>query len=68
MELKFNTAQVSKERRMSKYFGSEEAQSPATPKFRSSLEFDDQGVENIAKLVFKGLKGGQNKSDTVSKQ
>ena len=62
MELKFNTAQVSKERRMSKYFGSEEAQSPsATPQIRSSLEFDDQGVENISKLVFKGMKVGQNK-------
>ena len=32
------------------------------------MEFDDQGVENISKLVFKGMKGGQNKSGVISKQ
>ena len=49
------------------YFGSEEAQSPTTPQIRSNLEFDDQGVENISKLVFKGMKGCHNKTGVVSK-
>ena len=32
------------------------------------MEFNDQSVENISKLVFKGMKGGQNKSGVISKQ
>ena len=31
------------------------------------MEFDDQGVENVSKLVFKGMKVGQNKSGVISK-
>ena len=35
---------------------------------RSDLTFNDQGVENIAKLVFKGMQGSQmRQSSTVSK-
>ena len=50
----------------SEYFGGTE---PITepPKIRCSLEFDDQGVDNIAKLVFNGMRGGDHSKTTLCK-
>ena len=46
-----------KKQSRTEFFGGTE---PATdqPVIRSALDFDDQGVDNIASLVFNGMRGG----------
>ena len=45
------------------YFGGTEPLTPeTTPVIRSALEFDDKGVNNIAKLVFNGMKANPTNS------
>ena len=55
-----------KRTRTSEYFG---GTVPLTeePKIRSNLEFDDQGVDNIAKLVFNGMRGGDHSKSVLNK-
>ena len=37
------------------------------PEFRNDLEFDDQSVDDISKLVFNGMKGSQNTTGELTK-
>ena len=44
------------QRRSTKFFGGSEPARPDVKPFpQSALTFDDQSIENIAKLVFKGM-------------
>ena len=46
------------ERPSTQFFGgAEPARQDVKPFPQSSLTFDDKGIENIAKLVFKGMQG-----------
>ena len=45
-------------RKSTQFFGGSEPARPDLKPFpQSNLTFDDQGIENIAKLVFKGMQG-----------
>ena len=50
------------------YFGGTEPYTPS-PKTqpRESLEFNDDGVDNIAKMVFKGMKGPSSSKEVLTK-
>ena len=50
------------------YFGGTKPLTPSnTPVVRCDLEFDDQGVENIAKLVFNGMKSQPTSTELTKK-
>ena len=53
---------------VSEYFGGTEPYTPSPYTMpRNSLEFDDDGVDSIAKLVFKGMKGPASSSTVLTK-
>ena len=53
-----------KRTRTTEYFGGTTPLTPeTTPVIRCDLEFDDEGVENISRLVFKGMRNNPNQTD-----
>ena len=57
-----------KKANVSEYFGGTEPYTPSPNSMpRNSLEFDDDGVDSIAKLVFNGMKGPTSSSTVLTK-
>ena len=57
-----------KKENLTEYFGGVEPSAKETPRIRCALEFNDQGVEKIANLVFHGMRNGESGKQVVSKQ
>ena len=52
----------------SEYFGgSKPLSEEESPKIRSSLEFDDKSVTNIANMIFHGMRGGDHSKKQLTK-
>merc|ERR1712183_272599 len=63
---KLKLAEMTMKKKMTEYFGNSEIPLQR-PEVRFNLEFDNNSVDNISAMVFKGMRSGSNQSDTLTR-